>query len=212
MAGPGRGDRETEDDRLAAAAAAGDRAAFARLAERHAPRLFRLAHALSGQTADAEDLVQDTLLRALAALPRYTPRGRLGAWLDRILVHLATDRRRASRRLLVTDAGELPQRADPDPGPADAAESGERRRQLRLALAALPPPYRLVLAAVYGSGLTVREAARALGLSETAVKNRAFRARQMLRTALETDATREADGVAPTAQPCPEPAAPGGRR
>lgn len=158
------------------------------LVEAHTPGLFRLAFRLTGNRPDAEDLVQDTFVRALPRLRTVAGNGASWPYLHRILVRLAIDRSR--RRQVLPFDWDV---EDPSPGPHDDVVANERRRRLRAALAALPPPERMVLVLLHAEGWSVSDTASALGLPATVVKNRAYRARRRLRRVLSAYEEREED-------------------
>src|SRR3982751_727962 len=87
------------DELLVAAARRGDRDAFGRLVDRHRPRALALARRLLGDAAEAEDVVQEAVLRAYLALRDLREPSRFGAWLCGIALNLARIRRRGARRL-----------------------------------------------------------------------------------------------------------------
>src|SRR5688572_15867016 len=96
-------------------AAAGDEAAFAQLVDRHLPRLHALAWRALGSGADAEDVAQETLLRAWRQLPSWQPgQARFSTWLQRVALNLVNDRLRARREQVPIEETELPATA---PGP-----------------------------------------------------------------------------------------------
>lgn len=183
-----------DDDALVAAWLAGDREMLHLLLERHSPPLFRLAYRLTGNREDAEDLVQETFARMLGSIGRYRSSGRFAAWLRTILVRLSLD---LARRAHPSAAFREP--LDPAPGPEDTALEREAAERLRVELGTLPPGYRAVLVLLNGEGLSVSEVATTLRLSPSVVKNRAFRARRMLRESLNR-CTKEAHGDGRTAQ------------
>src|SRR5436853_6827747 len=87
-----------DDLALTREAARGDGRAFHALVDRHGPRLLRLARALCGTAADAEDVLQETFLGAFKNLPRFEGRSSVRTWLSRILVtQVALQRRRGGR-------------------------------------------------------------------------------------------------------------------
>lgn len=177
------------DDVLVTAMARGDPDALTELCRRHTPPLYRVARRVAAPGIAAEDLVQTAWERLIRRPPHIGPGQNLLPWLRRVLVHLAIDeaRRQTRRRTESEGLWPAPERADPGPTPEAAADRAEERRRLRDALGTLAPDLRVLLALLYGEGLSVREAAFALGLPETVVKNRAFRARGRLRSILEDD-------------------------
>jgi len=144
----------------------------------HLDRLYRAAWALTGRREDAEDLVQETYARVLAR-PRLLRReDDLGYLLRALRNTFLTQRRTESRRLRPDPLpDELDVVADPRAvDPESALETGE----VYAAIASLPGDYRDVLVAVDISGLSYKEAARALRLREGTVMSRLYRARQQV--------------------------------
>lgn len=168
-------------------AAAGDRAAFGVLVERHGERALRLALRVLGDAAEAEEVAQEALLRAWRNAARYDPeRALFTTWLHRIVLNLAIDRGR--RRAHAPQAGEAALAAlpDPAPGPEAAAAAAEERASLAAALAQLPARQRAAIALAYEEGLSGAEAAAALDVSERALEGLLRRARLMLRRILSS--------------------------
>jgi RNA polymerase sigma-70 factor, ECF subfamily len=144
----------------------------------HLDRLYRAAWALTGRREDAEDLVQETYARVLAR-PRLLRReDDLGYLLRALRNTFLTQRRTESRRLRPDPLpDELDVVADPRAvDPESALETGE----VYAAIASLPGDYRDVLVAVDISGLSYKEAARALRIREGTVMSRLYRARQQV--------------------------------
>ena len=177
------------NDDAAAAPEPGRRAsaaAFSRYIEPEVTVLYRVALTMAGQPADAEDLVQDTLVRAYRAIDRFDgahPR----AWLLTILRN--THRNRARTRipaLLHNDeheAGLLDRGSDPR-STEDIVVDAQFEAVVADALAALPAMHRVVVQLVDLDGLTYAEAAVALGVPRGTVMSRLHRARARIRTRL----------------------------
>jgi RNA polymerase sigma-70 factor (ECF subfamily) len=149
-----------------------------RRASDHIDRLFRAAWALAGSRQDAEDLVQETYARVLAK-PRFLrSEDDLGYLLRTLRNTFLNQKRTESRRLRTAPLpDELDLVVDPRAtDPAAAVEAGE----VYEAVAALPDDYRDVLVAVDVTGLSYKEAARALGIPEGTVMSRLYRARQQV--------------------------------
>lgn len=178
-------DDDDADERLARWAANGDRAAFGQLIVRYKEPLYRLLRRLTGQPEDALDLVQETFIALWQSLPRYDPDRPFESWVRRIAINKAHDwsRRRTVRRFLFAvprsndgyDAA-----PDPRPSPETMASDVQQMQLLDRAIAALPTVLKepLVLTAI--DGLSQREAATVLGISEKAVETRIRRARLRL--------------------------------
>ncbi len=149
----------------------------------HLDRLYRAAWALSGSREDAEDLVQETYARVLSR-PRFLRNDDDLGYLLRALRNTFLNQVRTERSRL--RPGPLPDELDriPDPQarqPQAALEAGE----LYAAIAALPDDFRDVLVAVDITGLSYKEAARALRIREGTVMSRLYRARQQVVRSLE---------------------------
>ena len=155
----------------------------------HADRLFNLAAHLTGSRTDAEDLVQETYVRALRARDRFEPGTNLRAWLLRILRNAWVDSARASVRH-APDGGDEKLTASIDdtrpPLRGDAELERMRRlvgEEIETALAALPPDARTVVLLDL-EGLTEAEVADVMGCAVGTVKSRLARARAALRERL----------------------------
>src|SRR6185295_13307819 len=124
----------------------------------------------------AEDLAQETFLKAFANLERFAAGSNFGAWLFRIgHNNYANYCRSAGRRQALPE--DLP---DPDPDPAALAENEESLATLTKALHRLPPEYRAALLLRAESGMSFRQIAEVLGLSEETARWRVFKARKKL--------------------------------
>jgi RNA polymerase sigma-70 factor, ECF subfamily len=142
------------------------------------PRLRRFAVSLTGNVTDADDLVQDTVERALKYLHRWQPDTRLDSWMYRIAQNLWIDAVR-SRRVRATVPGDPPEDA--------VVTDGERTAVAKLmfaktcqALAELPEEQRAVVALVLVEGMSYRETAEILELPIGTVTSRLARAREAL--------------------------------
>lgn len=148
--------------------------------------LLRVARTLVARPADAEDLVQDTLLRAFRSIETFDGR-HPRAWLLTIMRHAQINRTRRRRPELLDDPDTATQRSD-DPGGAHAPEAvvvGAAFDAVVLeALDALPDRLRVVVELVDIDGLTYAEAARAIGVPIGTVMSRLHRARTRIRTRL----------------------------
>lgn len=170
---------------------AGDRAEFARLVDAYSRPIYRLALRMLADPQDAEDVLQQTFLKAMQALPSFEARSSLSTWLYRIAANeaLMLLRRRKPQLALEEEPEdeevEPPARlADFSSLPEDVLLSAEGRRLLDRAVASLPDNLRAVFLLRDVEGLSIRETGEALGLSETNVKTRLLRARLRLRERL----------------------------
>ncbi|HXV56302.1 MAG TPA: RNA polymerase subunit sigma-70 [Gaiellaceae bacterium] len=188
---------------LLAAAAHGDEAAFRELAEPHRGRLHLHCYRMLGSLDDADDAVQETLLRAWRGLDRFVPRPSLGAWLHRIATNVcltSLERRRRRREVSLDEAaaawsGEL---LHVQPYPDRLLEEVEARETVELAFVTaiqlLPPKGRAVLVLRDVLGWTAKETAEALGASVPAVNSALQRARATLERARPLAARPHAPG------------------
>ena len=168
-----------QDERaLMARAGAGDAAAFARIVDRHMPMLHALAWRMLGDASEAEDVVQDSLVKLWVNASGWQPSGGgLGAWLRRIATNACLDRLRRPRPLSDAD---LPERAD-EALPADALIDTERRRiAVQAAILTLPDRQRAAIVLTYHEGVSNAEAASILGIGVKALESLLVRARQGL--------------------------------
>ncbi len=194
-----QGDSQRED--LRQELAADLNGAFERLVLEYQDRLYRFALSYTGDPRDAEEVVQDALIRAYGALGRYEPtRVRelaLRAWLYRITLNVARNRARGVRPRLVPLEGPDGDTALPEPE-ADSAErpdsvyeGAERRRELDALLAGLPARYREAVVLRHVEGLAYEEAAEVLGRKVGTVKSDVHRGLRLLRDAIGDRRTDE---------------------
>ncbi len=171
---------------------AGDRAEFARLVEAYSSPIYRLGLKMLGDQQNAEDVLQNTFLKALQHIGNFEARSSLSTWLYRIAANEALMLLRKKRPEVPIDepASEddeisLPtQFTDWADMPENELLSVEGRRHLNDAIHALPEKLRVVFLLRDIEGLSIRETADALNLTETAVKTRLLRARLNLREQL----------------------------
>jgi RNA polymerase sigma-70 factor (ECF subfamily) len=173
------------------------RMAFDRYVVPEIPVMYTVALSLTGQPADAEDLVQDTLIRAFRAVERFDgahPR----AWLLTILRHTHLNRVRGRRPVLLRDGDAveftLERVGTPQPSAEEVVVSDVFEAVVAEALAALPAKHRDVVTLVDINGLSYQEAADVLGVPRGTIMSRLHRARARIRTRLT------AAGLAPQAR------------
>lgn len=170
------------DDRdLVRRAQHGDRAAAGELVERYAPMLTRVALALTGRAADAEDVVQEAFTAAMAGIASFRGESSVKTWLTRILVRQAALHHRLRRRFLrvVGIRRERPGASAGHTGGADA------RMDVAAAIADLPPQQRQVVVLREMQGLSYDEIAQVLAIPTGTVESRLFRARRALAARLK---------------------------
>jgi RNA polymerase sigma-70 factor (ECF subfamily) len=145
------------------------------------PLAYRVARGVLRNSADAEDVAQEALLRAYRQFERLRDRNRFRAWLVRITFRLALDRLRSrNRRELRDTLWSQPEHHPPAANAEDAAASNEFQAHLDKALAELPEKLRLVLLLAAMEGHTIDEIASMLSISTGTVKSRIFYARRQL--------------------------------
>jgi RNA polymerase sigma-70 factor (ECF subfamily) len=176
--------------------ALGDGDAFAELVERHQERLVRVCGRLLADPEDARDAVQEVFLKVYRSAAGFRPRGRVFTWFYRIAVNHCLNRlrrRRLARFVPLLGGGDrhdLPEfdPRDERPGPEVQHTARERWARLSRAIADLPPGQRVVLLLARLEGLSQREIARTLEITEGAVESRLVRA---LRTLARAEASQE---------------------
>lgn len=186
----------SELDPLVEAAREGDTEAFDELVRRTYGDVFKLAVRLTGNETDANDVVQDTYVRAFRGLRRFRGDAQFSTWLYRIASNCAssfTARRSRQRCDSLSEAGELIQ-TNPDQDPTLQAEASTLRQTIERALEQLPQRLRAVVVLKHLEDLSHREIAERLGISESATKVRLHRARNTLRRILPvSDEHEDAD-------------------
>ena len=173
-------------------ARSGDADAFRVLVERHSRSLFRLAYRMTCNESDAEDVVQETFLRAFRQLSKFDERASFGTWLYRIATNYSLDlvrsrNRRQERQQPVEDGAEDPLLAvaSTNPAPDRLALSGEVREHVAAAMDDLSAAERTAFVLRHFEGMGIDEVSRVLNCQPGAAKHSVFRAVQKLRRALE---------------------------
>lgn len=177
--------RMTETDQAALdRALAGEPDGFRVLVERYSHALFRLAFRMTGNESDAEDIVQESFLRAWKNLSKYDGRASFSTWLYRIAANCALDHLRGRRRKRNEPLDELAPVESLEPGPDRLAFGGQVSARIESALAQLSAQERTAFVLRHHEELSIDEISSALGVSREATKNSVFRAVQKLRRAL----------------------------
>jgi len=181
----------TEAAAVLARARQGDSDAFRALVEQHSRSVFRLAFRMTGNEQDAEDVVQESFLRAYRQLGRFESRANFGTWLYRIVSNCSVDLMRSKQArhdqvrgdsLDQEGAMELP--AADVAGPERIAESAEIEQRVQHALSELSPLERAAFTLRHYEGRSIDEISATLGLGTSAAKHSVFRAVKKLRIAL----------------------------
>ena len=173
---------------LVGRATAGDEDAFRTLVDRHGRMVFNLAYRITTDRAHAEDVVQETFLRAYRALDRFDGRAGFGTWLHRIAMNASLDtlRQAKTRREVAyeNEEGVLDPAPSPEPGPERVAESSDLRRALSRAMKTLTEIERAAFVLRHYEGRSTVEIGERLGLQSSATRQAVFRAVRKLRLAL----------------------------
>jgi RNA polymerase sigma-70 factor (ECF subfamily) len=184
---------EQKPDFDLAALQAGDRAEFARFVDTYSGQVYRLALKMLQNPQDAEDILQETFIKAFKALPKFEGRSSLSTWLYRIATNEALMFLRKKRPPQVSvdtqikddDGNERPRQiVDWCCLPESELMSTEARANLDRSVEQLPESLRTVFLLRDIEGLSTRETAEVLDISESAVKTRLSRARFRLRELL----------------------------
>jgi len=173
-------DRNERDLALVRRFQAGEESAFDLLVEEHRQEVYRLAHRLLGNHADADDLAQEAFLRVYRSLRRFRGESAFRTYLTRIVLNLAADRRRARRARRQVSMDEVPEREHP--GATEPAETGLIREEvLRRAVGRLPPRQRETLILRVFQEMKFREIAKVMGCTVGTAKANFFHALKGLR-------------------------------
>ena len=183
---------EETDPALITRAREGDPDAFRVLVERHSVKLFQLAFRMTGNEQDAEDVVQETFLRAYKQLERFEARAGFGTWLHRIAANCSLDLLRKRKRHdepvepverdWMEPASTLPSHAPP---PDDQVFQLEVQQKVEAVMEQLTPMERTAFVLRHFEGRSIEEIGSALGAGPSATKQSIFRAVQKMRRALE---------------------------
>jgi RNA polymerase sigma-70 factor, ECF subfamily len=185
---------DKEDFELLSALQKGDRQAFARLVEQTSTQIYRTARQILGDEQDAEDVLQETFIKALKALPTFEGRSSLSTWLHRIAVNEA---------LMLIRKRKMPMVSVDDTQPFDSEEessgieivdfcclpekellSSESRKFMDDAIQRLPENLKTIFVLRDLDGLSIQETAEVMQITENNVKTRLLRARLRLRQEL----------------------------
>lgn len=180
---------EMIDTATVSRARSGDAEAFRQLVERHSQPIFRVAYRMSGNQHDADDIVQETFLRAYRQIGRFEERANFGTWLHRIAINCSLDLLRSRGRLDRYYGGD-PEAADQSAAATDPQQerllmSAELRDRVAAAMEQLSGNERTAFVLRHFEGMPVEEIGKELGIQVNAAKHTIFRAVRKLRRALE---------------------------
>ena len=185
---------EISDAAVVAQVLAGDKDAFRLLVERHTRSIYGVVYRMTGNQHDAEELLQETFLRAYKSLHRFELRSGFSTWLYRIAVNRCLDFLKAKKMTDVYHIAENPgdddegremQVASTNPGPERLVLSAEARQKVARAIGLLSPAERMAFTMRHMEGKSIEEISKALNVRASAAKNSVFRAVQKIRQELE---------------------------
>ena len=183
---------EADDGAAVERARSGDSDAFRLLVEQHSRSIFRLAFRMTGNEHDAEDVVQETFLRAYRQLDKYETRSSFATWIYRIAANYSLDlirsrKRREDRRDRgVSEELDILQSVPAaSPGPERLAYSGQVQARVQAALDELSAQERTAFVLRHFEGMSIQQIGETLGTGVNATKHSIFRAVQKLRRSLE---------------------------
>src|SRR6202161_4165177 len=180
---------DTCDMCLVAAAKNGDHQAYAELCRRHSQRTLRTVLRITRNIADAEDTLQEALLKAYTPIGEFDGRVAFCSWVRRIAINAALMLLRKRRSQPVygfevdpeADDFRLPEPAETSYNPEESCIQSALENELAKAIRYLPPCLRVVIQLRCQEHASVAQIAKTLGISESAVKSRLFRARSGIR-------------------------------
>jgi len=195
------------ETKLVERAKSGDQSAFCTIMEQHNRRLYRLARAVMKDDTEAEDVVQETYLRAFSNFAQFRGESSLTTWLTRIALNEALGRKRKQRTTVTLESVETAQDASAqiiqfpamstETDPERSAAQREIRKLLERAMDALPEAFRLVFVMRDVEDMSIEETATHLGIRPATVKTRLHRARRLLRQSLDGQLASTLKGAFP---------------
>ena len=177
-----------QDGDLVGLALRGNPDAFATLVERYDRAVYHLAYRTLHDVEEARDATQEAFFKAFRSLRTFKPGAKFSTWIFAIAYHACCDR--LNRRKRYTNE-EMPDRADPGPGPEQQAIALDEAARLRAAIDALPEKYRTVITLYHLQGKQYEEIAEVLDLPMGTVKTHLFRAKEQLRRLLAGEGVTE---------------------
>jgi RNA polymerase sigma-70 factor, ECF subfamily len=181
---------EASDEDLMLRVARGDERAFRILSRRYAARSYGLARRITANNADAEEIVQEAMLRVWVNAPRWRRMAAFRTWLYRVIVNLCLNRRRRKPFAALDEAGDP---ADPAPNASERLEKNEVDRAVAAAIAELPERQRAAIVLTYHEDLSNAETAAVLDTTVSSVEALLVRAKRTLRAKL-ADGRSETEG------------------
>ena len=184
---------DTTDMFLVAQAKDGDHQAYAELCRRHSKQILRTILRITRDVADAEDMLQEALLKAYVHIGRFEGRSAFSSWLTRIAINsaLMLSRKKRSHYVYRLEGGvdgadvDLPEPTETAHNPEEACILKALENECIGAIRYLPSTLRVVVQIRYRENASIAQIAKMLGISESAVKSRLLRARSKIRAHLE---------------------------
>jgi RNA polymerase sigma-70 factor (ECF subfamily) len=178
---------DVSDEWLVGRAKEGDLEAYSELVRRHRERIYGTIFRFTRDHGDADDLAQETFLRAFREIRRFREKAGFSTWLYRIAVNLSLNHlKRKKREMGRREFSDGFADRQPAPGfsPESASQNAEFQASLNDAVDSLPPAYKSSFVLVVNEGMSHGQAARILGCSENTVSWRLHKARKMLQAKL----------------------------
>ena len=178
---------QPDDAEAVAQARNGDQAAFRSLVERHGRSIYRMAVRIAGRHEDAEDVVQETFVRAYRQLDRFEARANFSTWLYRIGFNCAIDHVRARRHREIPSAPEVLNEMAPasrEPSTEDVVYGGQISERVQAVLGDLTTQERAAFVMRHFHGCSIDEICQSLDIAPNAAKHAVFRAVKKMRAAL----------------------------
>ena len=170
-------------------AAQGDKQAFRLIVLHYAEAVNRLAYRYTADASYAEDIAQETFIKAFQAIARYQPQAKFSTWLLRITTNSAIDYLRKTNRQPTTSLQQETTSHEPSQPGIDAVDQLDLNQRLNHALADLSDVERLAITMKHHQGYSIQETAQVLNINSNACKQTIFRAVQKLRKQLTTEVT-----------------------
>ncbi|MGI9363372.1 MAG: RNA polymerase sigma factor [Parasphingorhabdus sp.] len=187
---------EVSDTELVTRAVRGDGSAFETIIRRHNQLLFRTARSIIRDDNEAEDVVQESYLRAWRALGSFRTESKLSTWLVRITTNEALGRlRRKNAQMIPLETAMMSSEPEtlaamsdkPQRDPEHSAQRAEMRRLIEVSIDQLPEGFRTVFVLRAIEEMSVEEVSQAMEIPESTVRTRFFRARGLLRESLKKE-------------------------
>lgn len=169
-------------------AAAGDRLAQSALVHRHLEMIYRVSYRMLQDGAEAEDVTQETFLRAWKILPDWQPKAKFSTWACTVALNLCRDRLRKKRPVLMEV---LPERQDMALRPDECLASDQAVSDIEALIRALPDRQREALTLCALEGMGNKDAAQVMDVSLSALESLLGRARRSLKSALYPEASKD---------------------